>query len=46
MEMSFILVILGLIISKKYFDYTIETGDKSLQGFIEYLKEKYYYRKD
>ena len=43
--MSAFLIIMGLIISKLYFDYQIETKGKSIQGFIEYLKEKYYYKK-
>ena len=43
--MSAFLIIIGLIISKLYFDYQIETEDKSIQGFIEYLKEKFYYKK-
>ena len=43
--MSAFLIILGLIISKQYLDYQIATKDRSIQGFIEYLKEKFYYKK-
>ena len=43
--MSAFLIILGLFLSKQFIDYQIATNDNSIQGFIEYLKEKYYYKK-
>lgn len=48
--MERILSAIGLIIAYlshpfAYQDYQIETGDQSIQGFIEWMKEKYYYKK-
>ena len=40
--MKFILVIAIIFISKMYLDYQIETGDKSIQGFLQHLKTKYF----
>lgn len=48
--MDAILSSIGLLIAMfchpfAYQDYQIETGDKSIQGFIEWMKQKYYYKK-
>ena len=44
-EMGGILGILALVVAFQYMSYQIETKDKSIQGFIEWLKQKYYYKK-
>lgn len=38
-----IIVIIVLVISHN--KYYIATNDRSIQGYIEYLKEKYYFKK-
>ncbi len=40
-------LIIGIIIDVviQQIIYQIKTKDNSIQGFIEYLKEKYYYKK-
>lgn len=43
--MKLILIIFALFLTMQYLDYQVNTKDKSIQGFIEYLKEKYYYKK-
>ncbi len=43
--MSFVLIIIAMFLTFQYTNYQIEKKDKSLQGFIEYLKEKFYYKK-
>ena len=48
--MESLLGAIGLLIAAlshpfAYQDYQIETGDKSIEGFIEWLKQKYYYKK-
>jgi len=43
--MGEILGILALVLGFQYMNYQIETKDKSIQGFIEWLKQKYYYKK-
>lgn len=43
--MEFIVAVLALVVTTEYSVYRRNTGDKSVQGFIEYLKEKYYYKK-
>lgn len=40
--MKFILVIFALYLTMQYLDYQVRTKDKSIQGFIEYMKQKYY----
>lgn len=40
--MKFILVIFALYLTMQYLDYQVKTKDKSIQGFIEYMKQKYY----
>lgn len=40
--MEGILLVIGLVLTFQYLDYQVKTGDKSIQGFIEYLKRKYY----
>lgn len=40
--MKLIFVIAIILVSKLYLDYQIETKDKSIQGFLQYLKTKYY----
>lgn len=40
--MKFILIIIALFLTFQYMNYQVETKDKSLQGFIEYMKHKYY----
>lgn len=43
--MSGILGILALVLGFQYMSYQTDTGDRSIQGFIEWLKQKYYYKK-
>ena len=43
--MKFFLLILALFLTAQYLNYQVKTKDQSIQGFIEYLKEKYYYKK-
>lgn len=43
--MKFFLLILGLFLTVQYLNYQVKTKDQSIQGFIEYLKEKYYDKK-
>lgn len=40
--MKFILIIVALFLTFQYMNYQVETKDKSIQGFIEYMKRKYY----
>lgn len=42
--MEFVLTIIAIFLTFQYVNFQIEAKDKSLQGFIEYLKEKYYYK--
>lgn len=42
--MEFMLTIIAIFLTFQYVNFQIETKDKSLQGFIEYLKKKYYYK--
>ena len=42
--MSFALVIIAMFLTFQYINYQVETKDKSMQGFIEYLKKKFYYK--
>lgn len=42
--MKGILLIIGLFLTFQYLDYQVKAKDKSIQGFIEYLKEKFYYK--
>ena len=44
--MSFVLIIIAMFLMFQYTNYQIETKDKSLQGFIEHLKKKFYYKND
>lgn len=43
--MGEILGILALVLGFQYMSYQTDTGDRSIQGFIEWLKQKYYYKK-
>lgn len=43
--MKLILIILVIFLTTQYLDYQVKTEDKSIQGFIEHLKKKYYYKK-
>ena len=43
--MKWILICVVWFLIIQQLEYQIKTKDKSIQGFIEYLKEKYYYRK-
>ena len=40
-----ILIIIMVVLVISHNKYYIETKDTSIQGYIEYLKEKYYYKK-
>lgn len=40
--MEFILTIVAIFLAFQYVNYQIESKDKSLQGFIEHMKHKYY----
>lgn len=40
--MSFVLIIIAMFLTFQYMNYQVETKDKSLQGFLEYMKRKYY----
>ena len=40
--MSFVLIIIAMFLTFQYINYQVETKDKSLQGFLEYMKRKYY----
>lgn len=40
--MKFILIIVALFLAFQYVNYQIETKDKSIQGFIQHMKHKYY----
>ncbi len=42
--MGGILGILALVLGFQYMSYQVETKDKSIHGFIEWLKQKYYYK--
>lgn len=44
--MKFVLMLMTLLITKQYIDFQIQTGDKSLQGFLQYLKNKFYDKND
>jgi hypothetical protein len=44
--MEFAVAVLALIVTTEYSIYKRNTGDSSIQGFIKYLKEKFYYKKD
>ena len=44
--MEIILVFAIIFVTKQYIDYQIETKDKSLHGFTQYLKAKYYDKSD
>lgn len=37
--------LLALLLAFQYMSYQVETKDKSIQGFIEWMKQKYYYKK-
>lgn len=43
--MKGLLLIFVLVAGFQYMSYQVETKDKSIQGFIEWLKQKYYYKK-
>lgn len=41
-----ILAIIAAIVAFTYMDYQVKTKDSSLQGYFEYMKEKYWNKKD
>lgn len=43
--MKWVLIVIVWLLIFQQLEYQIKTKDKSIQGFIEYLKEKYYYKK-
>lgn len=43
--MKGLIVLLALLLAFQYMSYQVETKDKSIQGFIEWMKQKYYYKK-
>lgn len=43
--MKIIAVILVFFLTMQYLDYQVKTSDKSIQGFIEYMRNKYYRKK-
>lgn len=40
--MSGLATLISLILSIEWFKHYQATGDNSIQGFLEYLKDKYY----
>lgn len=43
--MKWILIIIVWILIFQQLEYQVKTKDRSIQGFIEWLKQKYYYKK-
>ena len=43
--MKWLIIIVLLELVWQYIKYQAKTNDKSIQGYVEYLKEKYYYKK-
>lgn len=43
--MKGLIVLLALLLAFQYMSYQVETKDKSIQGFIEWMKQKYYDKK-
>lgn len=44
--METILIIAAIAFTVTYLNYQIETKDKSIQGYIKYMKNKYWKKKD
>lgn len=43
--MKWLIIIVLFEIVWQYIKYGVNTGDRSIEGFIEWLKQKYYYKK-
>lgn len=43
--MNTIITILAIVVAVTYMNYQVKTKDTSLQGYFEYMKEKYWNKK-